>query len=241
MAFLLTAAAIVVAFMAVPLAQLIGLIGLLPPVKTVNPDGTIIIEMAVPLQRKTLVEYLVLIPLLLLAASRLRVNPLDALALRLPARPWRALLVIVALLVLVYVLRFGEHAFWLVWEALEGTPHIAKVTPGLRHVIMREGLLLAIVGTTILAPVAEELVFRGMLLQSLVKTRLGFWGAALLTSLPFAAIHIQMYGGILESAGIVFTGLVLALALRQTGSLWASIVLHVAVNSVALAALYVGM
>jgi membrane protease YdiL (CAAX protease family) len=68
-----------------------------------------------------------------------------------------------------------------------------------------------------------------MLLQSLVKTRLGFWGAAIVTSLIFAAVHAP-YDSVLNVSfrvvPVFFTGMMLCLALRQTGSLWVCIALH---------------
>ena len=112
-----------------------------------------------------------------------------------------------------------------------------RMSSGLRDAVTREGLALSIATTAILGPLAEELVFRGMLLQSLVKTRLGFWGAAVLVAVPFALIHGQQYG-VLNSLSIILTGLLFALGLRLTGSLWAPIVQHMALNSVAITLLH---
>jgi membrane protease YdiL (CAAX protease family) len=148
--------------------------------------------------------------------------------------------VVIALLLLVYVLQLPELIIRLLWGAATGAAFEPSMSPGLRDVFTREGLAVTIATTAILAPAAEELVFRGMLLQSLAKTRLGFWGAAVLSSLAFAAMHAEMYGGILNILWIVPTGMVLALALRQTGSLWAPIVIHVAVNSIGIALLHFG-
>lgn len=240
MALVLTVAVIGMALVASDLAARIGLLQMINVTTVVNLDGTTTITGQSSLQRAQLVQYLVGIPLLLLAASRLRTNPLDALALRLPTRLGRALLIVVALLVLEYALRFAQAALWDLWAAAGGTSRQLRVSSALKDAITREGLMLSIAGTAILGPVAEELIFRGMLLQSLAKTRVGFWGGAILVTLPFAAIHAQQYGSILNVSGILFTGLVLALALRQTGSLWACIALHVAVNSVAIAGLHFG-
>ncbi len=207
----------------------IGLFGWVNLTTTVNPDGSTTITALYPFQATSLVQYLVGIPLLLLAASRLRTSPLDALALRLPTRLGWALLIVVALVALEYVLRYTSA------ELLKTfTP---RMSSGLRDAVTREGLALSIATTAILGPLAEELVFRGMLLQSLVKTRLGFWGAAVLVAVPFALIHGQQYG-VLNSLSIILTGLLFALGLRLTGSLWAPIVQHMALNSVAIASLH---
>ena len=53
-------------------------------------------------------------------------------------------------------------------------------------------ILMAIFGTTV-APVCEELGFRGFLQPLLVRT-LGPWPGILLTSIPFGLLHYQEYG-----------------------------------------------
>jgi membrane protease YdiL (CAAX protease family) len=229
MALVLTAAIIVVAHLAGYLAMTVGLVKWVNVTNTVNPDGGTTVTMQFPFQSVSLVQYSVGIPLLLLTASRLNTSPLDALALRLPKRLGWALLIVIALVALEYVLRYASAELLTAF-----TPH---VSPGLRDAVTREGLVLSILTTAILGPLAEELVFRGMLLQSLAKTRLGFWGAAVLVAVPFALIHGQQYG-VLNSFSIVLTGLLFALGLRLTGSLWAPIVQHMALNSVAVALLH---
>jgi uncharacterized protein len=74
----------------------------------------------------------------------------------------------------------------------------------------------------------EEGLFRGFLVFAIAR-RLGFWPAAVILSLLFAAAHLRNPGengvGILQ----VFTiGMLLCLALRRTGSLWFPIGLHMA-------------
>ncbi len=231
MALVLTAAVVVVALQAGSLAMRFGLIKWIYLPTTVNPDGSTTITALFPFQATSLVQYSVGIPLLLLAASRLNTNPLDALALRLPKRLGWALLIVVALVALEYAIRFANAAL-LAAAGLEA--YATGVSAGLRDAVTREGLAMSIATTAILGPLAEELIFRGMLLQSLAKTRLGFWGAAVLVAVPFAFIHGQQYG-YLSSIPIIVTGLGFALGLRLTGSLWAPITQHMAVNSIALA------
>jgi membrane protease YdiL (CAAX protease family) len=228
-----TAAIMVVAVQAGRLAPHVGLTGPVTSTKIDNGDGSFTLILRYPALEMGIVACLVAIPLLLLAASRLKVNPLDALALRLPSRPGRVLLILVVLLLLEYGLRAGQVAFWTVWEAAGGTFPLQRGGA----VIRREDLIASIALFSVLGPVAEELAFRGMLLQSLVKTRLGFWGAAILSSLPFAAFHV-CFGFVVGALWFGLTGMVLALALRQTGSLWSSIGLHIAMNSAAVAVLH---
>lgn len=79
------------------------------------------------------------------------------------------------------------------------------------------------------APISEEMLFRGFMLPPLSKTRLGFSGAALVTSVLWALIHFYTWQGTLL---IVFVGLGLAYLLWRTNSLWPSILVHAAFNSV---------
>lgn len=76
----------------------------------------------------------------------------------------------------------------------------------------------------VLAPLWEELTFRGFLLSALAKTRLGFWPAALICNTIWTSLHAQY-----SIAGIisVFTaGLVLTWLVWRTGSIRAPIIAH---------------
>jgi len=76
-----------------------------------------------------------------------------------------------------------------------------------------------------LAPFFEELLFRGFLFPVLArKGRVAF--ALLASALLFGAIHLQPAGLPVLST----LGLVLALAVRQTGSLWPAILVHACWN-----------
>lgn len=224
MAAVLVLAVMGVASLADWLANQAGLIYRPPPTKIVNPDGSFQISMPIPF---VAYSHLLQMPLILLAASRLTVNPLDALALWLPTRLGRTLLIFIALLALEYVLKFAVAvAFVVVWSLSD--------LPALRP---RSLFGLGNMNILIIAPVLEELIYRGMLLQSLVRTRLGFWGAAVVTSLIFAYWHAPydtIPNVLLRVVPVFFTGMTLALALRQTGSLWVCIALHATVNAIAL-------
>lgn len=103
-------------------------------------------------------------------------------------------------------------------------------------------LLMTFVALVILPPIAEELIFRGVLYSSLKKAlRIGW--AILITSLLFAVGHLPEGGpsGPLYIAAI--DTFVLSLALiylrEKTGGLWASITLHAVKNGVAFVSLFV--
>jgi membrane protease YdiL (CAAX protease family) len=89
------------------------------------------------------------------------------------------------------------------------------------------GLAFAVVSACLLAPLAEELLYRGVLFRSLWN-RTGVLPAALLSSLVFAVLHFYNGYG-LVSVGVF--GLSCALLYAATGSLAACIGLHVLYNS----------
>jgi membrane protease YdiL (CAAX protease family) len=83
----------------------------------------------------------------------------------------------------------------------------------------------------ILAPLWEELAFRGFLLSALAPTRLGFWGAALVSNTAWTGLH---WGYAWAGLGAVFLGgMLISWLLWRTGSIWIAIVTHALVNVVA--------
>lgn len=93
------------------------------------------------------------------------------------------------------------------------------------------GLAAIAVLVTVVAPVAEEFLFRGYVFSALRNWR-GILPAAVVTGLLFGAVH----AGGSDAAYLVplaFFGFVLCLLYARTGSLWPCIALHCANNSVA--------
>jgi len=73
----------------------------------------------------------------------------------------------------------------------------------------------------LLAPIFEEFLFRGFLLNRFNKM-LGVYSGTALSALVFAAIHLSL-GSFLPLMGL---GVILAIIARHSGSLWASVVTH---------------
>ncbi len=75
----------------------------------------------------------------------------------------------------------------------------------------------------LVAPLAEELMFRGFLMNLWIP-RWGVWGASIASSIVFGLFHRQnaLYAGVL--------GFVLALVYLKYDSLWPGIALHAAYN-----------
>ncbi len=78
------------------------------------------------------------------------------------------------------------------------------------------------------APLSEELLFRGFLFSALANSRLGLGGAAVISSLTFAAVHSYSISGVVQ---VFFVGLVLAWILIRTGSLRVTMVCHAIYNT----------
>ena len=95
--------------------------------------------------------------------------------------------------------------------------------------------VLAVLMVVLGAPIAEEVLYRGMLFHSL-EPRLGLHGAAALSAVVFGAIHMQL-GTLLPLA---FLGYLLALSFASSRSLWVPIGLHAANNLIALVSVYLG-
>lgn len=99
------------------------------------------------------------------------------------------------------------------------------------------GPVVTIVALVVLAPLGEELVFRGLLLRGLVR-RLPFGWAALVTSAVFATAHVDAWllANWARGIALVTVGMGLAWLYRWRGY-WAAVAAHATVNGVAAIAL----
>ncbi len=89
-----------------------------------------------------------------------------------------------------------------------------------------------------LSPFAEEVVFRGLVLQQAAQYT-SFWKANALSAVLFVAIHLPGWifeglpsiAGLLSSAAFIFgLALLLGYLLKKTRSLWACVVTHASSN-----------
>lgn len=115
---------------------------------------------------------------------------------------------------------------------------IAAAAGGLRFNASPRTMLMQVVQTLVLSAVlfifaalAEEVLFRGYPLQTLTRANLA-WLAILLTSLPFAAIHLQNPNVVRGFTFIntALAGVWLAVAYLRTRSLWLPLGVHWAWN-----------
>lgn len=137
---------------------------------------------------------------------------------------WRA----VGLVVLAFVAFF---LFTAIWSELIQSEARDKV---LEKLGSKEGQALLIASaalTCVIAPICEEMLFRGFIFTSLRNWK-GPWPAAALTALLFGAVHATSAPAVdlLPLAGL---GFLLCLLYRATGSLYPCIALHALNNSIA--------
>ena len=89
--------------------------------------------------------------------------------------------------------------------------------------------ILAFLGLVVIAPIAEEILFRGFLLGKLRSHGVKNWIAIIVVSLLFAVAHFQGNVGI----DVFALSIILCLLRIFSGSLWAPILLHMTKNGIA--------
>ena len=100
--------------------------------------------------------------------------------------------------------------------------------------------VLAFVAAVVLAPLAEELLFRGLLFRALLQ-RYRVNVAAIVSALVFAVVHVDVaVSQPLALVGLTLVGVVLAHAYQRTGSLLVPIAGHAAFNGITLVVALVG-
>lgn len=92
------------------------------------------------------------------------------------------------------------------------------------------GFLLNSYGAWFYAPIVEETVFRGFLWRGLAASRLGNWGAWLLTSVFFVPSHTVYYANPGAIIAVAIAGLTLGLVRWRTGSSTACMITHCLYN-----------
>lgn len=95
-------------------------------------------------------------------------------------------------------------------------------------------LVLVFGALVILAPLAEELIFRGYMFGH-GRQNLNFWPAAVITSLIFAIAHGQWNVGL----DTFVLSMVLCYLREKTGSIWAGVILHALKNALAYSLLFI--
>lgn len=105
---------------------------------------------------------------------------------------------------------------------------------GFENLTSNLDLLVAFIALVVMAPIAEELLFRGYLFAKL-RRFLSFWTTALLVSLLFGALHGQWNVGL----DTFVMSMVLVFVREKTGTVWVPILVHMIKNGIAYFILFV--
>lgn len=105
---------------------------------------------------------------------------------------------------------------------------------GFANLSYRYEYFLAFATLVVIAPLAEEVLFRGYLYGKL-RNYVPAWFGVLLTSLLFAAVHGQWN----VAVDVFALSLVLCILREITGNIWASFLLHMLKNGIAYYLLFI--
>ena len=146
-----------------------------------------------------------------------------------PTRFWPA----VGLAVGAYVTFILFTGLWLnlVGETTTDDQTLDKL--GVEH--STAALVASVAVVCVLAPIAEEFLFRGFMFSAL-RNWAGPWPAALLTGLLFGGIHLDPDRPVAFLLPLAFLGVLLCLVYWRTGSLYPCIALHALNNAIAFGA-----
>jgi membrane protease YdiL (CAAX protease family) len=140
---------------------------------------------------------------------------------------WLRTLLIAAALIgagLAFNWAYGEY----VVPDIEVQEELRKLFAAIPDTMINQILLFAAVA--VIAPLLEELLFRGLLQKSL-SHKMPVWGAIAISALIFGAMHMDFYA----MPPLVIMGVIFGVIYHLTGSLRVTILLHMINNAAALA------
>lgn len=118
-------------------------------------------------------------------------------------------------------------------SSLTGPPPPQEVEKMLSGLKKGKDILLPFVSVSVLAPVSEEIYFRGMV-YPMIRSKLGVKAALILSGLFFSSLHLDLFRLIPIWVG----GIALAYFYEKTGSLITSIAAHSTWNTLMLVLMY---
>jgi membrane protease YdiL (CAAX protease family) len=142
------------------------------------------------------------------------------------------------------VFAFLVRVFVAVWAGLLTHGRAVREAQNLQVDHVRAAtVILLIVVVVICAPVFEELMFRGLILRTLMR-RWGFWPAAIVSTTIFAGFHTYevstLLGAIVLALSVAGIGATNCLLVRYTDRLAPGVLVHAALNGLAVAVLVTG-
>jgi len=159
-----------------------------------------------------------------------KINKIELGVNRLPS--WTDILVTPAALIIYFIL--SSVLILLATQILPWFDVNQAQDTGFNQVNSNFEIILAFISLVLIAPIAEEILFRGYLFGKL-KKYMPIWFAAVITSVTFGFVH-----GAWNLAIDTFAlSLILCTLREMTGSIWSSVLLHMAKNAVAFYILFI--
>lgn len=148
------------------------------------------------------------------------------------AQPWRTLRFAGIGLVIYFL---GTSAVTTVATWIH--PEFANINDQSIMQMVQEHFGLMVIGTVFLVPIAEEAFYRGLIFRQLFDR--SPWLAYLVSMVTFSVVHIAGYVGMTDGLTLLLcffqylpAGFALAWCYHRTGSIFTSILLHMAVNQI---------
>jgi membrane protease YdiL (CAAX protease family) len=134
----------------------------------------------------------------------------------------------------VIVANFGASAVGWATDALSHTPHPQVLTTGFVHEHTTLSLVIFIAAGAVIAPIAEETLFR-LFLFNLGMRYLGFWWGAILSSILFGLSH----GDPFNAPALAVVGLTLCGVYYYSKNAYASMIAHGLFNAITIVAILI--
>jgi len=127
-------------------------------------------------------------------------------------------------------------AYWVVVSVFGGEFPTQEVVEAADMAVGGLEIALVVIGVVVLGPLAEELVFRGILLGALRRRR-SDWAAILWSSAAFASLHLIDPNAWFAVPFLFVAGVVMGRAVVNTGRIARAIAIHAGFNLVSVLAL----
>lgn len=173
-----------------------------------------------------------------------RTHPIQALGFRKPNSYWMWIIGLILMFVSLPVtnqlgvwnekMNFGAAFEKLELLVQEMESMAGDLTERMLHAETLGGLLFNLIIIALIPAIGEELTFRGVLQQSLVRGCKNAHVGIFLSAFIFSFIHFQFYGFLPR----MFLGLLLGYLFYYSGSLWTSILMHFVNNGTAVVVAY---
>jgi len=116
--------------------------------------------------------------------------------------------------------------FWTGIFHLSGLPELFPGYAELTDSLFRGHIAYQVLGIAIIAPIVEEVVYRGIVLKRLLNMPMNFHAANIIQALIFGIMHLN----VLQSTHAFFGGITLGLAYAKFKTIWAPIIIHITFN-----------